>query len=178
MAGYRRCAPSHGGEEALLVRPGGLEPPTFWSVARRSIQLSYGRFSYLAEREGFEPSVQLPVQLLSRQLPSATRAPLLICRSCQALRMAEGEGIEPPRAQARRFSRPLPYQLGLALRPPSGSIATPLSGVKSNHPSPLPPGAAAGRHHLVTSSSSNRSQSDGPVDMRRPNVRSPPTPTL
>ena len=28
----------------------------------------------------------------------------------------EGEGLEPPRACARRFSRPLPYQLGLALR--------------------------------------------------------------
>ena len=26
----------------MLVHPGGLEPPTFWSVARRSIQLSYG----------------------------------------------------------------------------------------------------------------------------------------
>ena len=25
------------------MRPGGLEPPTSWSVARRSIQLSYGR---------------------------------------------------------------------------------------------------------------------------------------
>jgi hypothetical protein len=25
------------------MRPGGLEPPTFWSVARRSIRLSYGR---------------------------------------------------------------------------------------------------------------------------------------
>ncbi len=25
------------------MRPGGLEPPAFWSVAKRSIQLSYGR---------------------------------------------------------------------------------------------------------------------------------------
>ncbi len=25
------------------MRPGGFEPPAFWSVARRSIQLSYGR---------------------------------------------------------------------------------------------------------------------------------------
>jgi hypothetical protein len=29
-----------------VVRPGGLEPPAFWSVARRSIQLSYGRTVY------------------------------------------------------------------------------------------------------------------------------------
>ena len=26
-----------------MVRPGGFEPPASWSVARRSIQLSYGR---------------------------------------------------------------------------------------------------------------------------------------
>ena len=30
----------HGRER--VVRPGGLEPPAFWSVAKRSIQLSYG----------------------------------------------------------------------------------------------------------------------------------------
>ena len=100
-------APSHCGEEALLVRPGGLEPPTFWSVARRSIQLSYGRFSYLAEREGFEPSVQLPVQLLSRQLPSATRAPLLTSFSCQShaewrrARDSNPQGREPGGFQDR-----------------------------------------------------------------------------
>ena len=29
--------------------------------------------------------------------------------------VAEDEGVEPPRAQTRRFSRPLPCQLGLIL---------------------------------------------------------------
>ena len=27
----------------IKIRPAGVEPATFWSVARRSIQLSYGR---------------------------------------------------------------------------------------------------------------------------------------
>ena len=31
---------------------------------------------YLAEREGFEPSIQFPVYTLSRRAPSATRTPL------------------------------------------------------------------------------------------------------
>ncbi len=43
-----------------LARPERFELPTFWFVARHSIQLSYGRekpANYpLAEREGFEPS--------------------------------------------------------------------------------------------------------------------------
>ena len=42
--------------------------------------------------------------------------PLPASRSRLPALPAEGEGLEPPRACARRFSRPLPYQLGLALR--------------------------------------------------------------
>jgi hypothetical protein len=73
-----------------------------------------------------------PLQQLSRLPPSATRSPLrnaqnatsraipprspfrhAICGTARCV--AEGGGLEPPRVLTRRFSRPLPYQLGLAL---------------------------------------------------------------
>ena len=57
-----------------VARPEGVEPPTAWFVARYSIQLSYGRAipkngailetiskavkHNLAEKEGFEPSME------------------------------------------------------------------------------------------------------------------------
>jgi hypothetical protein len=44
-----------------MVRPERFERPTPWFVAKYSIQLSYGRALLLplAEREGFEPSIQV-----------------------------------------------------------------------------------------------------------------------
>ncbi len=46
----------------FMVRPAGLEPATFWFVARHSIQLSYERTAArrrLAESKGFEPSIRV-----------------------------------------------------------------------------------------------------------------------
>ena len=40
-----------------MVRPGGLELPTFWFVARRSIQLSYGRAGVNAATIGCDKKI-------------------------------------------------------------------------------------------------------------------------
>ena len=43
-----------------LARPEGVEPSTFWSEARRSIQLSYERFN--------EPFIQYIKQLMEKKI--------------------------------------------------------------------------------------------------------------
>ena len=48
---------SAGHRFAPLVPPAGLEPATFWSATRRSIQLSHGGTK--AGRQGFEPWVEV-----------------------------------------------------------------------------------------------------------------------
>ncbi len=67
----------------------------------------------MAEREGFEPSVEFnPYNRLAGgclQPLGHLSAYIYLCI------VAEGEGLEPPWACARRISNPLPYQLGLAL---------------------------------------------------------------
>ncbi len=48
--------------EIHMAYPKGLEPPTSWSVARHSIQLSYGRILLFkkAGEQGFEPRLAIP----------------------------------------------------------------------------------------------------------------------
>jgi hypothetical protein len=48
----------------------------------------------------------------------------------------EGEGLEPPRACAQRFSRPPPYQLGLALPTAKPNAGCEMRGVKARDPHP------------------------------------------
>jgi len=51
----------------------------------------------MAEREGFEPSVQLPVRILSKDVLSATQPPFLtLWIDSFLVQLAEEEGFEPP----------------------------------------------------------------------------------
>ena len=51
---------------SVLARPEGLEPLAFWSVARRSIQLSYGRISSaIAENGKYNSTVKRKMQVFS-----------------------------------------------------------------------------------------------------------------
>ena len=98
------------------MRPEGLEPPAFWSVARRSIQLSYGR-RHQHEKHAHDrtrtctPSPALvPQTSLSTNFSTWARAPGRPCRAWPIHRpssrlMLEG-GLEPPRGFPHRILNP------------------------------------------------------------------------
>src|SRR5207247_3657721 len=65
-----------------LMRPGGLEPPTSWSVAKRSIQLSYGRHSFPAGIESTDgQTVRQRARETSRRLSCRLPTQLTVCPS-------------------------------------------------------------------------------------------------
>ena len=66
----------------MMVRPEGVEPPTYWFVASCSIQLSYGR---TWSRESDFSKVSKTLQLRNRR---ATRS--------HATNLVRPEGLEPP----------------------------------------------------------------------------------
>jgi hypothetical protein len=49
-------------------------------VQNALVRLAGGIAEYLAEREGFEPSVEFPLHTLSKRAPSTTRTSLRIFR--------------------------------------------------------------------------------------------------
>jgi hypothetical protein len=80
--------------EYKMARPGGVEPPASSSAGKRSIHLSYGRPTTLAERLGFEPRVDLSAYT---RLAGARLRPLGHLSSLSIVKdTAEGEGFEPP----------------------------------------------------------------------------------
>ena len=73
IAGGRRRAAKR--SRSSTDRWGQLNLPV---VSLSGSRVPTGFDSTFAEREGFEPSVQLPVHLISSQAPSTTRSPLQV----------------------------------------------------------------------------------------------------
>src|SRR5262245_5941835 len=79
----------------------------------------------LAEREGFEPSVRLPVHMISSHAPSATRSPLQVRpahshpegRATEPIGPAERVGFEPTvPSRVRLISNQVPSAARSSLR--------------------------------------------------------------
>ena len=93
-----------------MAGSGGFEPP---NAGTKTLCLATWRrptFLWMAERQGFEPWVRCYsyTRLAGAHL-KPTRSPL------QKEQNGGGWGTRTPKGRARRFSRPLPYQLGLIL---------------------------------------------------------------
>ena len=79
-----------------MARPEGFEPPTFWFVARHSIQLSYGRFRLIVTRS---EKIACPVVSGER----------IIIRACRIVnRTAEAPAGLSGKAPAARKTRKIP----------------------------------------------------------------------
>ncbi len=107
----------------------------------------------MAERPGFEPGVEFPLQLLSRQLPSAARPPLRVFsttfkqfepfkRFKLLFCMAEREGFEPPELSLNGFQdrrlKPLGHLSG-TISMDDGCTFAPITGKLDATPYALRP---------------------------------------
>ena len=83
------------GIPALCVPLSGLEPETFWSATKRSIQLSHRGLiiHHTAGRQGFEPWVE--IYCPHNRLAGGPDRPLRHLPRCASLVKAEGVGFEP-----------------------------------------------------------------------------------
>ena len=96
------------------MRPEGLEPPAFWSVARRSIQLSYGRIFHhnKVPTTGLEPARRhRHWSLKPACLPISARGRSTVPNEVTTVRCAEQsgmleEGLEPSRGHPHRVLNP------------------------------------------------------------------------
>ncbi len=101
-SGERFSAVSAPGQSTGLPR----KPQETCHSARRSVRRRARLVWELAERVGFEPTVQLPVLRFSRPTRSTTPAPLRV-GSAHANQKALGRGVPPYNRPVRAAQRPL-----------------------------------------------------------------------
>ncbi len=94
------------------MRPEGLEPPAFWSVARRSIQLSYGRISLLNAHDRTRTCTPSPALVPQTSLSTnfstwaEYRANEVTTVRCAERSGMLEEGLEPSRGHPHRVLNP------------------------------------------------------------------------
>lgn len=86
------------GKKGKKLRPEGFEPPTYWFVARHSIQLSYGR---VATRIATGASLSI----LNRKAPSSGGR-LKLSRAASAVKRCCNAPVRPYARRAHRTAEP------------------------------------------------------------------------